>query len=112
MRGTMGVIHSDDHVREDGRWMIARRRSVFDREETRGATRGSRAGSPGRRPRGWIQSTISPGAGMANQVLFVHGGGGGAYEEDQKLVASLRSTLGADHLVRYPKMPNEEEPDY
>jgi len=49
---------------------------------------------------------------MANQVLFVHGGGGGAYEEDAKLVASLRERLGADYVVRYPEMPNEEDPDY
>jgi uncharacterized protein len=49
---------------------------------------------------------------MAKQVLFVHGGGGGAYEEDQKLVASLRDRLGADYVVRYPEMPDEDEPDY
>jgi len=49
---------------------------------------------------------------MASQVLFVHGGGGGAYEADQKLVASLRDKLGADSVVRYPEMPDEEEPDY
>lgn len=49
---------------------------------------------------------------MANQVLFVHGGGGGSYEADAKLVTSLRSQLGADYVVRYPRMPNEEEPDY
>jgi predicted alpha/beta hydrolase family esterase len=49
---------------------------------------------------------------MARQVLFVHGGGGGSYDADAKLVASLRDRLGADHVVRYPEMPNEEEPDY
>lgn len=49
---------------------------------------------------------------MAKQVLFIHGGGGGAYEADAKLAASLRSELGADTVVRYPEMPNEEEPDY
>lgn len=49
---------------------------------------------------------------MARQVLFVHGGGGGAYDEDSKLVESLRITLGADYVVRYPQMPDEEEPDY
>jgi len=49
---------------------------------------------------------------MANQVLFVHGGGGGAYEADAKLAASLRARLGAEYVVRYPEMPNEEEPDY
>jgi len=49
---------------------------------------------------------------MARQVLFVHGGGDGAYEADSKLVTSLRSKLGADHVVRYPMMPNEADPDY
>jgi uncharacterized protein len=49
---------------------------------------------------------------MARQVLFVHGGGGGAYAEDAKLVESLRATLGAGYVVRYPEMPSEEEPEY
>lgn len=49
---------------------------------------------------------------MAGQVLFVQGGGDGAYEDDAKLVASLRGRLGADYVVRYPKMPNEADPDY
>jgi predicted alpha/beta hydrolase family esterase len=49
---------------------------------------------------------------MARQVLFVHGGGGGAYEADSRLVASLRGALGGDDVVRYPEMPNEEEPEY
>lgn len=49
---------------------------------------------------------------MARQVLFIHGGGGGAYEEDLKLAASLRDRLGADYAVQYPQMPDEEDPDY
>ncbi|HYW12583.1 MAG TPA: alpha/beta hydrolase [Longimicrobium sp.] len=49
---------------------------------------------------------------MANQVLFVHGGGEGAFDADSKLATSLRSALGADWIVRYPQMPNEAEPDY
>lgn len=49
---------------------------------------------------------------MARQVLFVHGGGGGAYEADATLAASLRGSLGDEYAVRYPEMPNEEEPDY
>ena len=49
---------------------------------------------------------------MARQVLFVHGGGGGAYEEDAKLAESLREALGDGYVVRYPEMPDEEEPDY
>jgi predicted alpha/beta hydrolase family esterase len=49
---------------------------------------------------------------MARQVLFVHGGGGGAYAEDSKLAASLREKLGPGYIVRYPMMPNEADPDY
>ena len=32
---------------------------------------------------------------MKKRVLFVHGGGQGAYEEDKKLTTNLRDTLGA-----------------
>jgi predicted alpha/beta hydrolase family esterase len=49
---------------------------------------------------------------MTRQVLFVHGGGEGAYAEDAKLVASLSGKLGPSYSVRYPQMPNEDEPDY
>ncbi len=47
---------------------------------------------------------------MKKRVLFVHGAGG--YEEDKKLVASLRDALGAAYDVRYPKMPDEDSPEY
>jgi uncharacterized protein len=46
------------------------------------------------------------------QVLFIHGGGGGAYEADAALAESLRRALGPNYHVRYPEMPDEEEPDY
>jgi predicted alpha/beta hydrolase family esterase len=49
---------------------------------------------------------------MKERVLFVHGGGLGAYEEDKKLAANLRYILGAAYDLRYPKMPNEESPVY
>lgn len=45
-------------------------------------------------------------------VLFVHGGGEGAYEEDRKLAASLQDALGAGYEVRAPEMPNEDSPEY
>jgi len=45
-------------------------------------------------------------------VLFVHGGGEGAHEEDERLAASLRGALGAAYEVRSPKMPNEDSPEY
>ncbi|MBE7550066.1 MAG: alpha/beta fold hydrolase [Anaerolineales bacterium] len=49
---------------------------------------------------------------MKQQILFIQGGGEGAYEEDGNLVASLRSTLGDVYELHYPQMPNESDPDY
>ena len=47
------------------------------------------------------------------QVLFIQGGGQGTHDEwDNKLVDSLRLELGPSFDVRYPRMPNEAEPDY
>jgi predicted alpha/beta hydrolase family esterase len=48
---------------------------------------------------------------MIKQVLFVHGGGEGAYGEDKKLAENLRDELGVAFDVRYPKMPDEASPD-
>jgi serine hydrolase len=45
-------------------------------------------------------------------VLFIHGGGVGAYAEDRKLAASLQDALGAAYDVRYLKMPDEYRPVY
>jgi hypothetical protein len=49
---------------------------------------------------------------MKKQILFIQGGGEGAYEEDGQLVAYLRRALGAAYEVLYPQMPNESDPDY
>ena len=49
---------------------------------------------------------------MKKQVLFVQGGGQGAYEEDKKMAANLRDALGADYDVRCPKLPDEVSPEY
>ena len=49
---------------------------------------------------------------MGTMVLFVHGAGEGAYEEDNLLVTSLRDTLGPSYEVRYPRMPLEESARY
>ncbi len=49
---------------------------------------------------------------MNKHVLFIHGAGQGAYEEDGLLVASLQNALGSAYDVRYPKMLNEESPEY
>lgn len=45
-------------------------------------------------------------------MLFIHGGGEGAYADDSKLAADLKEKLGPGHVVRSPKMPNEADPDY
>jgi predicted alpha/beta hydrolase family esterase len=50
---------------------------------------------------------------MREQVLFVQGGGEGTHDEwDAKLVASLTRELGDDFEVRYPRMPDEDDPSY
>lgn len=49
---------------------------------------------------------------MTKQVLFIQGAGEGAYEEDGKLVKSLRDVLGSEYNVQYPKMPEEEDQGY
>ncbi|MEU9828423.1 alpha/beta fold hydrolase [Micromonospora chersina] len=47
------------------------------------------------------------------QVLFVQGGGAGAHDEwDDKLSDSLRRELGNGYEVRYPRMPDEDDPSY
>jgi hypothetical protein len=45
-------------------------------------------------------------------MLFVHGGGEGAHEADQELAARLQDALGAGYEVQFPKMPNEDSPQY
>jgi len=50
---------------------------------------------------------------MKRQVLFIHGGGIGGFEEDQKLATSLRKVLGTAYEVHYPQMPaDESKPDF
>ena len=49
---------------------------------------------------------------MGRVVLFVHGAGDGAYEEDGLLVASLSNALGPSYEVRYPRMPLEDSAPY
>jgi len=48
---------------------------------------------------------------MTQQVLFVQGGGEGAYQADAGLATSLGSELGPGYDVRYPAMPDEASPD-
>lgn len=49
---------------------------------------------------------------MKKPGLFIQGGGEGAYEEDGKLAASLQDGLGDGYEVVYPRMPNEDSPEY
>jgi predicted alpha/beta hydrolase family esterase len=45
------------------------------------------------------------------QVLFIQGGGEGTHDAwDDKLVDSLRAGLGAQYEVRYPRMPEDDDP--
>jgi len=51
--------------------------------------------------------------GESREVLFVQGGGPGAHDEwDAKLVDSLRRQLGDGYEIRYPCMPDEDDPSY
>jgi hypothetical protein len=50
---------------------------------------------------------------VARQILFIQGGGHDVHDAwDNKLVDSLRHELGADHEIRYPRMPGEDDPSY
>ena len=50
---------------------------------------------------------------MTVQVLFVQGGGEGTHDAwDNKLVDSLAGALGAGASIRYPRMPDEDDPHY
>ena len=51
---------------------------------------------------------------MPKQLLFVQGGGGkNAHDEwDSKLVESLQRELGPGYEIRYPRMPDEDDPQF
>ncbi|HEY0603245.1 MAG TPA: alpha/beta fold hydrolase [Herpetosiphonaceae bacterium] len=49
---------------------------------------------------------------MKKPVLFIHGAGEGAFEEDNLLAASLQNALGPAYDVHYPKMPEEDSATY
>jgi uncharacterized protein len=46
-----------------------------------------------------------------NYVLFIQGGGKGAYDEDAALAESLKQALGHDYDVHFPRMPGEAKPN-
>lgn len=49
---------------------------------------------------------------MAQNVLFLQGGGDGAYDADKKLADSLQRQLGSDYAVAYPQIGDGESTDY
>jgi len=49
---------------------------------------------------------------MDKHVLFIQGGGEGAYTEDQHIADALVAALGSSWHVHYPAMPREADPDY
>src|SRR5689334_14082400 len=60
-----------------------------------------------------MRGTKRPHPNSKLQILFIQGGGERVHDEwDNKLVESLRQELGANYEVRYPRMPNEEDPHY
>jgi predicted alpha/beta hydrolase family esterase len=49
----------------------------------------------------------------AQHVVFIQGGGAGAHDDwDATLVDSLARELGDGYDVRYPRMPQEDDPSY
>jgi predicted alpha/beta hydrolase family esterase len=50
---------------------------------------------------------------VSRQILFIQGAGAGAHDEwDDKLVESLRPMLGDGSEIRYPRMPDEDDPSF
>ena len=48
---------------------------------------------------------------MPRQILFIQGGGAGTHDEwDNRLVESLQRVLGDGYEIRYPRMPDEDDP--
>lgn len=47
---------------------------------------------------------------MTKQILFIHGAG--AHVEDNALVDNLQELLGSGYDIHYPKMPQEDSPEY
>ncbi|MET7371886.1 alpha/beta fold hydrolase [Micromonospora arida] len=48
-----------------------------------------------------------------SQILMIQGAGAGVHDEwDDKLVDSLSRELGDAYEVRYPRMPDEDDPSY
>src|SRR5690349_8404295 len=55
--------------------------------------------------------TPTPDGRRERRILFIQGGGAGAHDAwDDRLVDSLRDALGDGFEIRYPRMPDEDEP--
>lgn len=49
---------------------------------------------------------------MSKHILFIHGAGSGAYEEDKLLVERLGKKLGSAYAIHYPAMYDESNAPY
>ena len=49
---------------------------------------------------------------MKTTILFIQGGGKGAYDADEELVNRLSNALGNSYEIIFPKMPYENNPEY
>ena len=49
---------------------------------------------------------------MTKQILFIHGGGEGSYNEDKALVDYLKGVLDSQYVLRFPKFDGLENIDY
>jgi hypothetical protein len=49
---------------------------------------------------------------VTHQILFVQGDGTGTHDDwDSRLVESLRDAFGPSCEIRYPRLPNEADPN-
>lgn len=46
---------------------------------------------------------------MSVDVVFLHGAGRGAYDEDARMVESLARELGEGYAAHYPRLPEEDD---
>jgi predicted alpha/beta hydrolase family esterase len=49
---------------------------------------------------------------MTKHLLFIHGAGEGAYEEDKILANNLQEELGPEYIIHYPMMHDESNAPY
>ena len=93
-------------------WAYGDRTPTMCREELLIAVTFCLKKTQSRRTQNYFASCQKGNENLNKQVLFIQGAGKGAYEEDGKLVKSLRERLGTEYNVRYPKMPEEEDQGY